>query len=292
MPEAHNCDTTLYYETHGAAADPAMLLIMGLSAQMTLWPDEFIDRLVAEGFFVVAFDNRDVGLSSKTTGDAPSLEAFMLAVMTGAPAPTVPYLLSDMADDACAVLDDAGVESAHVCGASMGGMIAQTMAIEHPSRVRSLCSIMSTTGDLSVGQADPAVAIRLAVPPALTRDEAISNSVAMWELISGPHFDAAAQQEYSAGAFDRAFHPHGQAFQLAAVLASGDRTAGLGSVTAPTLVVHGRLDPLIGVTGGEATAAAVPGSKLVVFEEMGHDLPRIYWDELVAELTANAARAS
>ena len=175
----------------------------------------------------------------------------------------------------------------------MGGMIAQALAIEHPERVLSLCSIMSTTGDLAVGQADPAVMMHLAsAVPMLNRDDYLEQATATWELISGPHFDADASREYSAAAFDRSFHPQGLAFQLAAVLASGDRTEALRTLTVPTLVVHGRVDPLITLSGGEATAAAIPGAKLVVFDEMGHDLPERYWPDLVVELVTNTRRAN
>ncbi len=276
MATATNGDTNLYYETAGDPSDPTMLLVMGLGAQLTRWSDAFVDRLVAEGFHVVRHDNRDVGLSTKTTGDP-----------TAGPA----YTLQDMADDAVAVLDAVGVERAHVCGASMGGMIVQTMAIHHPERVSSMCSIMSTTGDPTVGQAEPEILMMLVTPPPDGREAAIAAAVDRYQAIAGPHFDREETLANTNRDYDRCWNPIGQAFQIGAIMAGPDRTPGLAGITAPSVVIHGRLDRLIGVSGGQATAAAIPGAKLVIYDDMAHDVPKPRLDDFIEEIVANTRRA-
>ena len=262
MPTASNGDTKLHYETMGSSDDPTILLIMGLGAQMTAFREDFCQLLVDAGFHVIRFDNRDVGLSSKTPGEPPAMEA--LLGLNGEDPSTfdVPYLLTDMSNDAVAVLDAADVSKAHLVGVSMGGMIAQTMTIEHPDRILSLTSIMSTTGNPDVGAATPELMMRMPMSVPTSKEEAIASSVEIYRLISGPAFDEEEHALHAAKDFDRSWNPNAQSFQIAAIFASGDRTESLRSVGTPTLVIHGRLDPLVQVSGGEATAATVPNSKI------------------------------
>ncbi|MGY1730912.1 alpha/beta fold hydrolase [Geodermatophilus sp. SYSU D01045] len=282
-------DVELAYETFGSAGDPPLLLVMGLATQMIGWPDEFCRMLAERGLYVVRFDNRDIGLSTHLDdAGAPDV----LAVMGGDHS-KVPYRLADMADDTAALLDALGIDSAHVVGASMGGMIAQSLAVRHPERVRSLTSIMSTTGDPAVGApAEAAIGVLLA-PPATDRESAVQRAVDTYRVIGSPgfEFDEHGLRERAGLSFDRAHNPAGVARQLAAILASPDRTADLARVAVPTLVVHGEHDALVNVSGGRATAAAIPGAELLVVDGMGHDLPREVWPQLVDRITELAARA-
>ncbi len=281
MAHATNGPVSLYYETQGDPGDPALLLVMGLGAQLTAWPDAMCRSLADHGLFVVRLDNRDVGLSSKSDGTPPDVMAIVGASLGGGALPETPYKLSDMAADAVAVLDALGIGRAHIVGASMGGMIVQTMAINHPTRVRTLTSIMSTTGAPDVGQATPAAMGALLTAPPTTRDEAIEAGAKTWKIISGPLFDESEARKRTAESFDRCFNPAGAAFQLAAILTSGDRTAALAEVSVPTLVIHGRADPLVTLSGGQATAKAIPGARLLVLDDMGHDLPTALLPEIV-----------
>jgi pimeloyl-ACP methyl ester carboxylesterase len=281
---------TIEFDTFGDEADPALLLVMGLGAQMISWPDEFCRQLAGRGFHVVRFDNRDVGLSSKVEdGPAPDLGAAL-----GGDASSASYLLSDMADDAVGLLDALGIASAHVVGASMGGMIAQTIAIRHPERVRSLCSIMSTTGAADVGAPAPEAIAVLLKPPATTRDEAIANGVEASQVIGSPGFPTPVDvlAERAAAAYDRCFYPVGIARQLLAILASGDRTDALRELDVPTTVIHGTDDPLVSASGGEATAKAIPGAELLMIEGMGHDLPEALWPTVLDAVEAVTSRAA
>ena len=262
----------LEYETRGDASDPALLLVMGLGAQLVSWDDGFCDGLVDRGFFVIRFDNRDIGLSTKTPGTPPSVESVVMSRFSGQK-PDVPYLLADMAEDAFGVLDALGIRQAHLVGASMGGMIVQSMAIAHPERVLSLTSIMSTTGDLTVGQADMSLLTQIWAVQTTDPAKAVDAGVAVGRLISGPLFDEGRSRQITERSVERCFHPDGVAFQTAAIFASPDRTPQLRELRVPTLVVHGRVDPLVPLSGGEATAQAIPGAKLLVIEDMGHDLP-------------------
>jgi pimeloyl-ACP methyl ester carboxylesterase len=263
------------YERFGDPGAPPVLLVMGLATQMLGWPDEFCEALVDRGLHAIRFDNRDVGLSSHLH-DAPDPD--VMAALSGDTS-SAAYTLSDMSADTIGLLDALGVDSAHVVGASMGGMIAQTIAIEHPGRVRSLTSIMSTTGDDAVGQPTQAALGALLAPPAASREEAAERTVAAFRVIGSPGFelDEAALRERALLAYDRGYDPRGVARQLVAIRASGDRTGGLRSLSVPTLVLHGADDPLVNVSGGRATAAAIPNAELVVFDGMGHDLPRGLW---------------
>ena len=278
----------LAYETFGDPADPPVLLVMGFATQMLGWPDEFCRLLAARGLFVVRFDNRDIGLSTHLH-DAPPPD--VMAAVAGDTS-SASYTLSEMAGDTVGLLDALGLTSAHLVGISMGGMIAQTVAIEHPERVRTLTSIMSTTGDPSVGGATPEALGALLAPPATTRQEAQARAVAAYRVIGSPGYplDEEALRERVGLSFDRAHDPAGVGRQLLAILASPDRTPRLGEIGVPTLVMHGAQDALVNVSGGRATAAAIPGSELAVLEGMGHDLPRELWPELVDRIAAHVAR--
>ncbi len=279
------------YETHGDPGGEPLLLVMGLGAQLIAWPIELCDALVDRGFFVIRYDNRDVGLSTKLT-DAVGHDfmATFLKASQGEPV-EVAYKLSDMAADGVALLDHLGIASAHVVGASMGGMIAQTMAIEHPTRVRTLTSIMSTTGEPDVGQPTGEAMAVLLCPAATTRDEAIAASVEASKAIGSPeHFDEALAEKRSTEAYDRAFNPAGVARQLLAILTSGSRAEGLAQLDLPTLVIHGDVDPLITPSGGARTAELVPGAELIMLEGGGHDLPLPMLPQVVDAITALAAR--
>jgi pimeloyl-ACP methyl ester carboxylesterase len=291
MPTATIGDYDICYESFGPEGAPTVLLVMGFTAQMTVWPTSLVSELLDRGFRVVRYDNRDCGLSGKTPGEPPHAAALLMAALAGEQV-DAPYRLSDMAADGIGLLDHLGIERAHVVGASMGGMIVQTMAIEHPERLASLTSIMSTTGDPQVGQADPDAMGALLQPPAETRDAAIAQSIETWRTISGPHFDEDRTREGAAESYDRSFYPAGVAFQMAAIAAGPDRTEPLHGVDTPTLVIHGRVDPLIALSGGLATAEAVPGADLLVLGEMGHDLPEVYISTIADAIASIAGRAA
>ena len=276
------------YETFGAPEDPPLLLIMGLGTQMIGWPDEFCRALESRGLYVIRFDNRDIGLSTHLH-DAPAPD--VMAAVAG-DTRSASYTLTDMAADAAGLLDALALTSAHVAGASLGGMVAQTLAIEHPRRVRSLTSIMSTTGDRRVGTPTQAGAAALMAPPARDRDGAIERALNSARVIGSPGFplDEQAVRDRASRSFDRAFDPPGVARQLVVVLASLDRMPQLHRLTVPTLVIHGAGDALIDVGGGRATAAAIPGTELVIIEGMGHDLPRALWPVLVSRIGDLIAR--
>lgn len=294
MPQADNNGVLLEFDTVGDPTDPALLLVMGFTAQMTAWDTEFCQMLADRGLFVVRFDNRDCGLSHKTEGPAPDVMTLMAKAASGqAISPDeAPYSLSEMADDAVAVLDHLSIDKAHIVGASMGGMICQMIAIEHPDRVLSLTSIMSTTGNSSVGQGTPEAMAALLSPPAVGRDAVIEQGVKVGAVISGPLFDHDLARIRHAESYDRSYYPQGAPFQLAAIGRTGDRTEALKTLDVPTLVIHGDADSLITPSGGDATAAAIPGAKLLTFTEMGHDLPRQIWPEMTSAIADLAAAAS
>jgi pimeloyl-ACP methyl ester carboxylesterase len=282
-------DIEIAYETFGSAGDPPVLLVMGLATQMIGWPDEFCRGLADQGLYVVRFDNRDIGLSTHLhDAGAPDV----LAVL-GGDTSSVSYALADLADDTVGLLDALGLESVHLVGASMGGMVAQLVAVRAPDRVRSLTSIMSTTGDPSVGApAEAALAVLLA-PPATGRDAAVQRAVDTYRVIGSPgfEFDESALRDRAGLSFDRAYDPAGVARQLAAILTTPDRTRDLKAIAVPTLVVHGAEDALVDISGGRATAAAIPDAELLVIDGMGHDLPRAVWPQVIERITALAARA-
>ena len=277
------------YEAFGDPEHPIMLLIMGLGVQMLGWDRELCELLAAQGFQVVRFDNRDVGRSTKIeAGPRPDVMAAAAGDLSSAS-----YTLDDMADDCAGLLDHLGVEAAHVVGASQGGMIAQAMAIRHPGRVLSLTSIMSTTGDRAVGQPHPEAIPALLTRPPANREQFVESVVAAWRVIGSPGFavDEAALRGRARATFDRGYYPEGTARQLVAILASGDRTEALRRLDVPTQVIHGTNDVLIDVSGGKATAAAIPRARLELIEGMGHDMPRALWPRFVELIVSNAERA-
>lgn len=275
------------YERLGDPTNPPVLLVMGLGAQLVGWPDGLCAALVGHGFHVIRFDNRDAGQSTHFQG-APNF----MAAMAGDTSSTI-YNLSDMAADTVGLLDALGLPSVHLVGASMGGYIAQTIAVEHPTRVRSLTSIMSSTGDRTVGQPHPASAALFAGAPPTTRDQAIERALAGSRIIGSTGFalDPEGIAERAGRAFDRNFDPGAFVRQAVAVLASGDRTPGLRQLAIPTLVIHGTVDKLVDVSGGHATAAAIPGAELWIVEGMGHDLPKPLWPQLAAKIAETVKRA-
>jgi len=278
---------SIEYETFGDPGAPPVLLIMGLGCQLTAWDPDFCRALAAAGFFVIRYDNRDVGLSTwfDDAGD-PDVGALLAGTASS------PYAIADLAADAAGLLDALGITSAHIVGVSMGGMIAQTFAIDFPERTRTLVSIMSTTGDPTVGQPHPDALATLMVPPATSREEAIEQSVATWRVIgsTGFPFDEDRVREQAATDYERGFHPAGTARQLAAIITQPDRTKELSVLDVPALVIHGEADPLVDPSGGQATAAAIPGATLDLVPGMGHDLPPERTDQLVAELAAHFSR--
>jgi pimeloyl-ACP methyl ester carboxylesterase len=286
--QAHANGIELEYETFGDPDDPTVVLVMGLGMQLGGWDPGFCELIASRGFQVVRFDNRDVGLSSKIRGGPkPNVPAAMLGAK-----PNTSYTLSDMAADAAGLIDHLGVAGAHVLGASMGGMIAQTLAIEHPDRVLSLCSLMSTTGGRRNGRPRlKAMGVLLRRAPD-ERDAFIDYTVKVARTIGSPGypFDEQRIRRRAAEAFDRCYYPAGIGRQLLAILASGDRTDRLRRVRAPTVVIHGTKDPLIPLRGGRATAKAIPDAKLVEIDGMGHDLPEELWPRFVDELVENAGR--
>lgn len=278
------------YERLGSRDAPVVLLIMGGGAQYISWPDAFCHALVDRGLQVVRFDNRDVGLSTHLT-DAPSPD--LPAVLAG-DLSSVSYTLSDMAADAVGLLDGLGVEQAHLVGASIGGAIAQSMAIEHPDRVRSMTSMMSTTGNRSVGQPSPDVLRDVFTGPrAVTRDEVIQQMLRAFRVIGSPGYpmDEHEVAERAGLAYDRSYDPIGFARQAVASVASGDRTERLRHLEVPTLVIHGVADRMCDVSGGRATADAIPGAELVLIEGMGHNLPPGLRAQLAARIAEFVWRA-
>ena len=260
------------YQRLGSPDAPLVLLIMGIAAQSIHWPDAFCHALVEGGLQVIRFDNRDSGLSTHLAdAPPPDLRAALAGDLS-----SVSYTLSDMAADAVGLLDALGFEKAHVVGASMGGFIAQTMAIEHPNRVRSLTSMMSTTGNPSVGQCSPEVLREVfGGPPASTRDEVIQQRLRALRAVGSPGYPTDEEDVATAAgrAYDRSHDPIGVARQAVATVASGDRTERLRHLEVPTLVIHGLADRMCDVSGGRATAEAIPHAELVLIEGMGHNLP-------------------
>ncbi len=282
----------LEYDTFGSPDEPALLLVMGFTAQMIAWDERFCRQIAEQGRYVIRFDNRDCGLSTKLDGQLVDLTSVLGAVLAGLELPppsgdAVPYTLSDMAADAIGVLDHLGIEQAHVVGASLGGMIVQTMAIEHPDRLLSVTSIMSTIGDQAYGAPTPeAIQVLLTLPPP-TRDGVIARSADFKVWASKRYFDAELTAQMAARSYDRSFYPEGAIRQLAAIYASGDRSEQLRRVTVPMLVIHGLDDTLISPSGGRRTAELVPGAHLLELADMGHDLPGPLWPLITGAIVAH-----
>jgi pimeloyl-ACP methyl ester carboxylesterase len=291
MPYAHNGSVSLCYHTFGIPERPALLMINGLGSQAINYPADFCQRFVSQGFFVIRFDNRDVGLSTKFDKfdqSRPDVMSVVRAVTNGEE-PVVAYRLTDMAADAVAVLDELGIDRAHVMGVSVGGMIVQQLAIDHPGRLLSMTSAMSTTGDPDVGQSSPEALAVLLGPPATDRSSAVARAQELMRICGSPaRYDSKRVGELAGQAFDRSFDPDGVARQLIAGIASGSRSEALRAVRVPALVLHGDADTLIDVSGGRRTAECIPGARIEVIEGMGHDYPPAYWDRWV-ELIANHA---
>jgi pimeloyl-ACP methyl ester carboxylesterase len=287
---AHVNGIDIAYETFGDSGDPPLLLIMGLASQMILWDEELCALFVERGFHVVRFDNRDVGHSTHLRGGPKPRVLRALVGITRNPA----YTLDDMADDAFGLLDHLGIEAAHVVGASMGGMIAQTMAIRRPDRVVSLASIMSTTGNRRAGMPRMRVFSVLLRKAPRDRDTYIEYIDRMFGIIGSPGFDREEKwvRELAGQSYDRGVDRGGPGRQIVAIQASGDRTRALAGVRAPTVVIHGKEDPLIPVRAGRATARAIPGAELIEIEGMGHDLPRELWPRMADAVARNAAKTA
>ncbi|MDQ6698409.1 MAG: alpha/beta fold hydrolase [Actinomycetota bacterium] len=291
MPYAHHGDVEIFFETFGEPTDPALLLVNGLGSQCINYRVEWCERFVAEGFFVIRFDNRDVGLSTKFSDVRPAVGAVVRALSAGQP-PEVPYTLDDMAGDAIAVLDHLEIEQSHVMGVSMGGMIVQQLAIRQPERLLSMTSVMSTTGDPAVGGSSrEAQALMLSAAPT-DRVSAIARHLEGIRTYGSPAcYDEERLTAVAGEAFDRSFTPDGQARQVMAIIASPDRTVALHDVHVPTLVMHGDADTLVDISGGRSTADAIPGARFVVMEGMGHDYPPQYWERWVQLVTDHARSA-
>ncbi len=274
MATAKNGDVELYYETFGDPADPVLLLVNGFGSQCINFKQEWCERFVAEGFHVVRFDNRDVGLSTHTK-DMPE------------------YRLGDMADDGFAVLDAVGADKAHIAGWSMGGMIVQSMAIARPERLLSMTSVMSSPGGDVGATPDPEAMAALTAPAPKSREESIQQFVAAQHVIGSPGFiDDERLAADAARIYDRSFDPGGRARQMNAIMKSPSRQDALRSVTVPTLVMHGDKDRLVPIEAGRLTAELIPGAQFVVVEGMGHDYPPEFWDQLVGHITKHARAAS
>jgi pimeloyl-ACP methyl ester carboxylesterase len=279
------------YDTCGDPADPAVLLIMGLGGPLNWWDADLCAMIADRGFHVIRYDNRDVGRSTKMHALGATRTAVVRAYLRRRTAP--PYTMSDLASDAAGLLDHLGVTKAHVTGVSMGGMIAQTLAIEHPERVLSLVSIMSTTGGRFVGWQDPRLFPLLLRRSDTTREAVIERSVRTWSIIGSPQYPTTPEvtRLRAAETFERGVSPAGVVRQMQAVLTQPNRMSALARITVPTLVIHGLADRLVHVSGGRATARAIPGAELVLVPGMGHDLPRELWPVFVDGIARTAARA-
>jgi pimeloyl-ACP methyl ester carboxylesterase len=294
MPKAKANNIEIVFDTFGDPSSEPLLLIMGLGAQMIRWVPELCNEFVKRGFYVIRYDNRDVGLSSKfEDAGVPDIIQVYQKVMQGQKV-NAPYTLDDMADDAIGLLDFLGIEKAHICGASMGGMIAQTIAINHPSRVLSLTSIMSSTGNPDLPRPTPKAMKVLLTPAPPGREEYIKNSIKAWKILWGSSFpfNEEIQRKLAAENYDRSYYPDGFKRQLLGILASGDRTSKLSSVRIPTLVIHGGDDPLVPVEAGKATAKAIPEADLLIIDGMGHSIPPETWPQVVEAIAKNAAKVS
>ena len=289
---ARNGETELHFVASGENANPAIFFINGLGSQLINFLPGWVTKFTEAGFYVIRMDNRDVGLSTKTSGDVPDLQTLIDSWFEDRTSHgfTAAYDLSDMARDCVAVLDALEIDRAHVWGMSMGGMIAQTLAINHADRLLSLTSVMSTTGEPGVGRSTPEAAVQL-VPIGSDRASIIDDAVAARRLHSGSLYQESWARSLEEAAYDRCHYPEGKTWQLLAILASGSRAEQLPMVTAPSMVIHGQLDPLVRLDGGEATAALIPGAELVIHDQMGHDIPEPLWDEYLADFQRLVERA-
>jgi len=292
VPDTIANNITIHYEEIGKADDPAFLLISGLGSQMTGWPLAFCEKLAAQGFQVIRFDNRDIGLSQYfDEAGTPDMTAVLAGLAKGEK-PQPAYGLDDMAADAAGLLDALGIDKAHVAGASMGGMIAQMVAINHGDKCHSLCSVMSASGRSSVPQPRPEISALLTTPPENNdREGRARHAVKNKKIIGSPGFQASDEQMMADALadVDRAYHPQGQQRQYVAIIANGSRSYLLKDVTVPTLVLHGSIDPLVLPAAGKDTAELIPGAQYVEIEGMGHDIAPGHFDTIVDKLTTHAA---
>lgn len=293
MPQITANGISIEYKAYGDPKSPPLLLVMGLGAQLTLWPIELVEALVQRGYYVIRHDNRDIGLSQKFGhAGVPNFRRVALMRMFGLRA-KLPYRLTDMADDAAALLSELGIDKAHVVGASMGGMIVQLMAIHHPSRLLSMTSIMSTTGNPRLPRPKPEAmnALLNRAPANATLDDVIPIGIRVARAIGSPAYPTPEERlrERIARDFNRSFYPEGAARQISAIMDDGDRRKRLKQVRVPSLVIHGTDDPLVPVEGGRDTAAHIPGAKLLELPGMGHDLP-LELVETIADAVAEHAR--
>ena len=279
---------SLCWQGIGDPADPPLLLVMGLGMQLVAWHDDFCAELAGRGFYVVRFDNRDAGHSTSVSAPVPSLRQLATRLFSAQQ-----YTLADMADDTAGLIRELDLDPAHVVGASMGGMVAQTLAARHPGCVRSLTSIMSTTGARRKGQPAMGVYRYLLRQSPTEREAFIEYTERVFRAIGSKGLPTNVEEvrERAARSFDRGINRAGTGRQLGAILSSGDRTDELRGITVPTLVIHGSEDRMIGSSGGQATAEAVPGAELMVIEGMGHDLPRAAWPQIVGAIAEHAQRA-
>ncbi len=295
MPNVTANGIQIEYETFGEPSSQPLLLIIGLAGQLIFWDEQLCRQLAESGHYVIRFDNRDVGLSSKIEeAGVPEVIKAVEALMLGQEI-NPPYTIEDMADDAVGLLDALCIEKAHICGMSMGGMIAQSIAIRYPERVLSLISIYSTTGNPDLPQPKPEIMEVLLTPPPEEREPCIEHTLKVFRTIAGPGFpfDEEYQRKIAAQAYDRAFYPQGVSRQLMAIMAQSNRKPALASVSVPTLVIHGDDDPLVPVEGGKDTAEAVPGTELIIIEGMGHDLPHSgAWPQIVDAIADHTHKVS
>ena len=272
MPLAHANGIDIYYEIDGPDDGPPLLLVNGFTSQLNSWTPQFVEAIVDAGFRLVRYDNRDVGLTTKSDGEPPA------------------YTVVDMATDGISLLHELGIEAAHVVGASMGGMIVQHMAFGHPDSVLTMTSIMSTTGDTSITGTTPEAMELLLSPPPADRDGYLADALKKWKVFAAEYYDEARFTKRAADAYDRMYYPRGSAFQMAAIIGDGDRTERLSGVRCPALVIHGAADPLVPLACGEDTARTIPGADLVVIEEMGHALPISCWPRIIDAVATHTAR--
>lgn len=292
MPNVKANGIQMEYDTFGDRSFPALLLIAGNGAQLIFWEAEFCELLAKAGLFVIRFDNRDTGLSTKfDEAGVPDIMAAIKASMEGKYVAAA-YSLDDMADDCVGLLDTLHIEKAHICGASMGGMIAQVVAYRHPQRVLSLISIMSNTGNPNLPQGQPDAIAAVVAPPPSEREAYIEHNMNVWRKIWSPGFPFEERRAriYLEKSYDRSYYPQGMARQNIAILARGDRSALLSFIKAPTLVIHGSGDPLIPVEAGKDTARVIPGANLLIIDGMGHDLPTGVWPEIVTAISRHIKR--
>ena len=295
MPSVRTNGIQLEYEAFGESTSPPLLLIIGLAGQLIFWDEELCRQLAQQGHYVIRYDNRDVGLSSKIEeAGVPDIMRTIETLMRGEEIDP-PYTIEDMAEDAVGLLDALGIEKAHVCGMSMGGMIAQALAIRHPQRVLSLISIYSTTGNPRLPQPKPDVMQVLLAPPPEEREANIEFTLKVFRTIAGTGFpfDEEWHRKMMGWAYDRAFYPQGAIRQLVAILAQKNRKPALASIAVPTLVIHGTADPLVPFECGKDTAEAVPGAEFKSIDGMGHDLPHGgAWPEIINAIVRHTQKVN